>query len=429
MTLSTVKNTFAAKSSDLLQLLKAADAFRKAQPRKAVDAASVFIVADSVGATFELFARESAFAAWIPCKAEGSFSLPLFDFFSFVKSTKGKGEIFFCADQLKSSLGSEIDITAGGGREDSREINECGACGYGERLSLLSFTKEEPTIASPFTGFPLFPFLSVAPFCGKEEHNSFLMGAQSVGDRIFATDGNSLRVCSHRLPSFPSVGKFPEHVFLPSWLANCVIVSTPKKKRESLLASFKESGHFKALRYWIGDILFAFRWSTWEALPNLARLYDQSSGMSLSGEITASALMRAFVSLSPLLNITEGQKLVDFLFDPFTCSLSLSVKVEKLENDVLTEKSRKSASVVSFYYKNPPAIPDTGDDLEKEREALKRKNRFCLNASFFEKALKSFQPESLLTVSWESESSPVLFYQSPSNAALIMPVMKRNWIS
>lgn len=429
MTLSTVKNTFAAKSSDLLPLLKTADAFRKAQPRKTVDGGCIFILADSVGATFELFAGESAFAAWIPCKAEGSFSLPLFDFFSFVKSTKGKGEIFFCADQLKSSLGSEIDITAGDGREESTETNETGACGFGEKLSLLSFTKEEPTIALPFTGFPLFPFLGVAPFCGKEEHKSSLMGAQSVGDRIFATDGTSLRVCSHRLPSLPSVGKLPERVFLPSWLASCVTVSTPKKKRESLLASFKESGHYKALRYWSGDILFAFRWSAWEALPNLAKLYDQSSGMSLSGEITVSALMKAFVSLSPLLDITEGRRLVDFLFDPFTCSLSLSVKVEKLEDDTLVERSRKSASVVSFYYKNPPAIPGTGDDLEKEREALKRKNRFCLNASFLEKALKSFQPESLLTISWESESAPVLFSRSPSDATLIMPVIKRDWIS
>jgi hypothetical protein len=428
MTLSTVKNTFAAKSSDLLQLLKAAEAFRKAQPRKAVDAASIFITADSVGAMFELFARESAFAAWIPCSAEGSFSLPLFDFFSFVKSAKGKGEIFFCADQLKSSLGSEIDIAAGDGREESTETNEAGACGYGKRLSLLSFTKEEPTIAAPFTGFPLFPFLSVAPFCGKEEHRSSLMGAQSVGDRIFAADGASLRVCSYRLPSFPRVGKFPEHAFLPSWLASCVIASTPKKKRESLLASFKESGQFRALRYWSGDILFAFRWSTWETLPDLAKLYDQSSGMSLSGEIAASALTKAFVSLSPLLDITEGQKLVEFLFDPFTCSLSLSVKVEKLEDGKLIEKSRKSAPVVSFYYKNPPAIPDNGESLEEEREALKRKNRFCLNASFLEKALKSFQPESLLTISWESESAPVLFSRSLSDAALIMPVMKRDWV-
>lgn len=429
MTLSTVKNAFAAKSSNLLQLLKSADAFRKAQPRKAVDAASVFIIADSVGATFELFAGELAFAAWIPCSAEGSFSLPLFDFFSFVKSTKGKGEIFFCADQLKSSLGSEIDITAGDGREESNETNECGACGYGKRLSLLSFTKEEPTITAPFTGFPLLPFLCVAPFCGKEEHRSSLMGAQSVGDRVFATDGTSLRVCSHRLPSLPGIGGFPDRVFLPSWLANCVTVSTPKKKRESLLASFKESGHFKALRYWSDDILFAFRWSTWEVLPDLARLYDQSSGMSLSGEIATAALMKAFVSLSPLLDITEGQKLVDFLFDPFMCSLSLSVKVEKLEDDKLIEKCRKSASVVSFYYRNHPAIPDTAEDLEKEKETLKRKNRFCLNASFLEKALKSFQPESLLTISWESESAPVLFSQSPSNAALIMPVIKREWVS
>ena len=162
---------FTVKASDLLSACKAAEAFRKGASALrgfrsyGLDADSLFFSSTGSGLIVEGFCWREAFAFWLPSGKLsdcGGFSLPFASLLPFVKATKGKGFLSFEQGKLSASAsGASLTVEAGPSLFDS-EAADSQKMLKGSHY-LASLLSSELTEAQK--GFPLAPFLSVAPFC------------------------------------------------------------------------------------------------------------------------------------------------------------------------------------------------------------------------------------------------------------------------
>lgn len=433
---------FTVKASELLSALKAAEAFRKEASALrgcrlyGLDAESLFFSSTGAGLTVEGFCWKEAFAFWLPSGKLsdcGGFSLPFASLFPFVKATKGKGFLTFEQGKLSASAsGASLTVEAGPSLFDSEAAESQKMMRQSHYLpSLLSSDLTEAQ-----KGFPLAPFLSVAPFCSDDASKLALCGAGFSDGAFFATDGFSLRKQQASLPGFPSAASgMPEEAWLPAWLASCIHALTKPAERESLLAfHWPERMECQAVRFWLpSGLCAAFRFSRAGSFPNCQKLFPSSLPYSFSFD--RKAFLSTAESLLQSLKAYDGMPYVDFFFDSPIGTVEASVTLQRnkgsKKSPELETVGTQEASFAAFYsgFHRDPSFDDGFFDLpESQREVAmekwKMESRLCCNALFLQKALKSFS-EDRLSFHWSNGRSPFTISTSGSASALIMPVQKR----
>jgi len=420
---------FSCNAADLLQALKACEAFRKAS-RFGLYGDRVFLFSNGEGLSLQAGRGKEAFYAWLPGSFRGkAFSFPFASFLAFVKSTKGKGSVHydataFAPGKLFASSGPSLSLEAGSSMEDVGDPITT----WEEALSLPAFASAE---ASSFKGFPLLPFLSCARFCAKEEHKQALTGVGFSSGAFSATDGHTLLQASADLPGFPhTLGGFPESAWLPAWLASCVEASTPKKERASLFAFLSEEKHeLQALRFWSGKIMLSFRFEKLSAFPNVGQLFKD---LPFSFSVDREKLLSETESLLQALKASDGKPHLSLSMDGAVDGLSLSCE---LFRNVGTKKSpsleamgSQEASLKASFQAFPCdlSLEDGFSDMsESKQEAAmenhKKLTRLTVNALFLQKLLKGFSSSSL-SFSWCNASSAIRV-DAPEGKALLMPVV------
>ena len=435
---------FTVKASELLSACKAAEAFRKGASALrglrsyGLDADSLFFSSTGSGLIVEGFCWREAFALWLPSgklSESGGFSLPFASLFPFVKATKGKGFLSFEQGKLSASTsGASLTVEAGPSLFDS-EAAESQKMLKGSHY-LASLLSSELTEAQK--GFPLAPFLSVAPFCSDDAGKLALCGAGFSGQAFFATDGFSLRKREASLPGFPKASAgMPEEAWLPSWLAPCLEALTKPAERESLLAfHWPERMECQALRFWLpSGLCAAFRFSKAASFPNCQKLIP--SELPYAFTVDRKAFLSMVEGLLQSLKAYDGLPYIDFRFDAPIGTVEASVTLQRNKGSKkkfeLENVGIQEASVSAFYsgFNGDPSFDDGFFDLpetqqEMAREKFKLESRLCCNAFFLQKALKSFS-EDRLCFQWSNGRSPFTISNgSPASLALIMPVPKRS---
>ena len=434
---------FTVKASELLSACKAAEAFRKGASALrgfrsyGLDADSLFFSSTGSGLIVEGFCWKQAFALWLPSGKLsdcGGFSLPFASLLPFVKATKGKGFLSFDQGKLSASdSGASLTMEAGPSLFDSEAAESQKMMRQSHYLaSLLS---SELTEAQK--GFPLAPFLSVAPFCSDDASKEVLNGAGFSGKAFFTTDGFSLRKQEASLPGFPKASAgMPEDAWLPSWLASCVDALTKPAERESLLAfHWPERMECQALRFWLpSGLCAAFRFSKSGSFPDCQKLIPASFPYAFT--VDRKAFLSMVEGLLQSLKAYDGNPYVDLFFDEPIGTVEASVTLQKNKGSKkkpeLEDVGSQEASVSAFYsgFHRDPSFDDGFFDLpetqqEVARDKFKHESRLCVNAFFLQKALKSFS-EDRLSFQWSNGRSPfVITNGSPSSLCLIMPVQKR----
>lgn len=301
---------------------------------------------------------------------------------------------------------------------------------------LVSLLSSELTEAQK--GFPLAPFLSVAPFCSDDAGKLALCGAGFSGSAFFAADGFSLRKQEASLPGFPKASAgMPDAAWLPSWLASCINALIKPAEKESLLAfHWPERMECQALRFWLpSGICAAFRFSKAADFPNYQKLIPSELPYAFTAD--RKAFLSMVSGLLQSLKAYDGQPRIDFYFDAPIGTVEASVTLQRntgtKQKPDLEKVGIQEASITAFYsgFHGDPAFDDGFFDLpETQRDVAHRKfaieSKLCCNAFFLEKALKSFK-EDRICFQWSNGVSPFIVSNgSPGSLALIMPVQKRN---
>ena len=434
---------FTVKASELLSACKAAEAFRKGASALrgfrscGLDADSLFFSSAGAGLIVEGFCWREAFAFWLPSGKLsdcGGFSIPFASLLPFVKATKGKGFLSFEQGKLSASdSGASLTVEAGPSLFDS-EAAESQKMLKGSHY-LASLLSSELTEAQK--GFPLAPFLSVAPFCSDDASKLALCGAGFSADSFFATDGFSLRKHEASLPGFPKAAAgMPEDAWLPSWLAPCINALTKAAEREALLAfHWPERMECQALRFWLpSGLCAAFRFSNAASFPNCQKLIP--SGLAYSFTFDRASFLSMVEGLLSSLKAYDGNPYIDLFFDEPIGTVEASVTLQKNKGSKkkpeLETVGSQEASVSAFYkgFHRDPSFDDGFFDLpETQQKGARAKfnleSQLCCNAFFLQKALKSFS-EDRLCFQWSNGRSPFTISNgSPASLALIMPVLKR----
>jgi hypothetical protein len=442
---------FTVKASELLSACKAAEAFRKGASALrgfrsyGLDADSLFFSSTGTGLIVEGFCWREAFALWLPSGKLsdcGGFSIPFASLFPFVKATKGKGFLSFEQGKLSASdSGASLTVEAGPSLFDS-EAAESQKMLKGSHY-LASLLSSDLTEAQK--GFPLAPFLFVAPFCSDDASKLALCGAGFSGGAFFATDGFSLRKQEASLPGFPKASAgMPENAWLPSWLASCVNALTKASEREALLAfHWPERMECEALRFWLpSGLCAAFRFSKAGSFPNCQQLIPDRLPFAFA--CNRKPFLSAVEALLSALKASDGAPLVELSFQlggfssdgPGEVALSVTLQKNKGSKNKpeLSDVGSQEASVSCSFTAcaADPAFQEGFFDLpESQREMAKAKyqheSRILCNAFFLQRALKSFAGNGdRLLFQWKDERSPFLLSCfSPDDLCLIMPVQKR----
>jgi hypothetical protein len=427
--------SFTIASADFLPVLKAAEAFRKAQTYGILDN-SLFFSADGCGLLVQAFAGKEAFAAWLPAElptAEAkpfSLSLPLL--FSFVKATKGKGFLSFNGKSFQASEGGSLSIEPAPSFDESAEGERARL--YESKFPLSDFLKREGLQE----GFPLAPLFCLKGFPSRDAAKLALNGFGFSDQAFCATDGFLLRESPCNVPLLPKAEIMPERAWLPSWLLSVLESIVPTKGREELLGFWEECPReelamvrFNQGRY--GQVYFSFRLSTFSSFPNYRQLFpDQKYKLSFN--------RKAFLSaLSPLLSALKasaGNPHVTVCTDGAIGQLSLKVEIMRdtgkgskycpdLES-IGFQEAETRASFCSF-----PESPFLSDAFweqseaqqEEQSKAYEQKRAFLVNATFLERMVKSFASDRL-ELSWSQAIAPITFADGKEQG-LLMPVQKR----
>jgi hypothetical protein len=436
---------FTVKASELLSACKAAEAFRKGASALrgfrsyGLDADSLFFSSTGAGLIVEGFCWREAFALWLPSGKLsdcGGFSIPFASLFPFVKATKGKGFLSFEQGKLSASAsGASLTVEAGPSLFDS-EAAESQKMLKGSHY-LASLLSSDLTEAQK--GFPLAPFLSVAPFCSDDASKLALCGAGFSGGAFFATDGFSLRKQEASLPGFPKASAgMPENAWLPSWLASCVNALTKASEREALLAfHWPERMECEALRFWLpSGLCAAFRFSKAGSFPNCQQLIPSSFPYSFTAD--RASFLSMVEGLLSSLKAYDGNPYIDLFFDEPIGTVEASVTLQKNKGSKkkpeLETVGSQEASASAFFsgFHRDPSFDDGFFDLpENQQETAKAKfkleSRLCVNAFFLQKALKSLSTNQFC-LQWSNGRSPFTLadYKESKSPCLIMPVIKRD---
>lgn len=435
---------FTVKASELLSACKAAEAFRKGASALrgfrsyGLDADSLFFSSTGAGLIVEGFCWREAFAFWLPSgklSEGGGFSLPFASLLPFVKATKGKGFLSFEQGKLSASAsGASLTVEAGPSLFDSEAAESQKSLTGSHYLVSLLFSE----LTEAHKGFPLAPFLSVAPFCSDDAGKLALCGAGFSENAFFATDGFSLRKQEASLPGFPKASAgMPEEAWLPSWLAPCFEALTKPAERESLLSfHWPERMECQALRFWLpSGLCAAFRFSRAGTFPDCQKLIP--SDLPYAFTVDRKAFLSMVEGLLQSLKAYDGLPYIDFRFHASIGTVEALVTLQRnigiKKKPELGNVGSQEASVSAFYsgFHRDPSFDDGFFDLpetqqEVAREKFKLESRLCCNAFFLQRALKSFS-EDRISLQWSNGRSPfVITNGSPSSLALIMPVIKRS---
>ena len=435
---------FTVKASELLSACKAAEAFRKRASALrgfrsyGLDADSLFFSSTGAGLIVEGFCWKEAFALWLPSgKLSGcdGFSLPFASLLPLVKATKGRGFLSFEEGKLSASAsGASLTVEAGPSLFSSEAAESQKKLKGSHCLaSLLSSDLTEDQ-----KGFPLAPFLSVAPFCSDDASKLALCGAGFSAGSFFATDGYSLRKQEASLPGFPKASAgMPENAWLPSWLAPCVDALAKPAEREGLLSfHWPERMECEALRFWLpSGLCAAFRFSKAANFPDCQKLIP--SDLPYAFTVEKRAFLSMVEGLLQSLKAYDGLPYIDFRFDAPIGTVEASITLQRNKGSKkkpeLENIGSQEASVSAFFtgFHGDPSFDDGFFDLpESQQEIAKAKfsleSQLCCNAFFLQKALKSFS-EDRLCFQWKDSRSPFIVSNgSPASLALIMPVLRRN---
>lgn len=420
--------SFVASSFEFLAVVKAAEAFRKAQTY-GITGDRLFLSADGAGLLVEAFAGKSAFAAWLPAELSPfhgeakRLSFPFFPLLSFLKATKGKGTVSFNGKAFACDGGS-IALFA-----EAFELSEQDAM-YEKELPLLPFLKAEGLSE----GFPLFPLFSLKGLPSKDEAKLALNGFGFSDKSFCATDGFCLREAPADLPSYWKAESFPASAWLPAFVLPLLEACTVKKEREKLLGFWQEKKGAGFLRFSFGTCSFvALRFPFSGSFPNYRQLFP-SQKWELSTNRTA--LLSALSPLLSALKGSAGNPHITLTTDGAIGELSLSAELmtdtgkgSKQSPDLAPMGSQEASVRASF--RAFPQKPELSDgfwelkekDQEAAKEAYEKESAFVVNAFFLEKLLKSFSGERI-ELSWTHSIAPITLSEGKQKA-LIMPVQKR----
>jgi hypothetical protein len=430
---------FSAKASELLEACKGLEAFRKGAQSASLykssglDCGAAFLAFGGAAFTLEGFHEREAFYAWLPSSfGSGSFSLPFALLLSFVKAAKGKGFITYESGKLSASAsGASLSVEAGPalGSSEAAEAQKL----FAEAYSLPALAQQQ--LPAEAEGFPLWPFLSAAPFASADPSRRSICGAGFSAESFWATDGFSLRRSPASLPSLPKSGAFPESAWLPAWLSSIVEAFAKPAEREGLLAFFfQQKQSCAALRFSApSGLIVALRFSSDPgSFPNCAQLFPESLPFSFS--IDREAFLHTVEDLCQALKSSEGAPLIDLSFDPESGSLGFSALLQKnkgsKQRPELEEVGKQEASCLARFESFPDStgFADLPEDQRLMAKAkLEDQKRLCISGLFLLKAIKSFAGEgSRLSFRWTDSRKPfVLSAASAASACLIMPVDRR----
>lgn len=432
---------FSCQASELLEALKAADFLHKsAVSRYGLLGASLFFSDTGAGVSVEAFQNcsVSALSLWLPsgfCRE--SFSLPLLPLLSFVKATKGKGEITYKESRLSCSVSSSyLALPCGPSLYDHPDQNESW-----RKESYCLSDLQEACLSDLAKGFALLPFLTASKLCSSDESKQALIGAGFAGEAFTATDGFCLRKLPASLPALPKAsGGFPEEAWLPAWLSPVVERLTRAKERQELLAFyFPERKEAQALRFRTkAGLSVALRFP---AVPGSFPRTDQLFPSSFSSFFVANteAFLSAVESLLQALKASDGAPRIELCCDTLgeiMLSADLQKNIGSKKKPELETVGRQEASFrtscLEAALPSDPRFDDGFFDLpasQQEMALAKHKNvsRLLVNGLFLQKLLKSFLGEGeKLRFSWNDSKSPIMLSAfTPESKALLMPVQRR----
>ncbi len=422
--------SFVASSFELLAVVKAAEAFRKAQTY-GITGDRLFLSADGAGLLVEAFAGKSAFAAWLPAELSPfngeakRLSFPFFPLLSFLKATKGKGTVSFNGESFCDDKGDRIALSVDGAFELSEQDTM-----YEKELPLLPFLKAEGLLE----GFPLFPLFSLKGLPSKDFAKLALCGFGFSDKSFCATDGFCLREAPTDSPAFYRAEAFPEKAWLPAFVLPLLEACTVKKEREKLLGFWQEKQEAGFLRFSFGLCSFvALRFPLSGSFPNYRQLFP-SQKWELS--TNRKALLSALSPLLAALKGSAGNPHVTLTADGAIGEIFLSAELmtdtgkgSKWQPDLVPMGSQEATVRASF--RAFPQKPELSDcfwelkekDQEAAKEAYEKESAFVVNAFFLEKLLKSFSGERI-ELSWSHAAAPITLSEGKERA-LLMPVQKR----
>ncbi len=422
--------SFVASAFELLAVMKAAEAFKKAQTY-GVTGDQLFLSADGAGLLVEAFAGKSAFAAWFPAELSPfngevkRLAFPFFPLLSFLKATKGKGTVSFNGESFCDDKGGKIALSADG----AFELSEQDAM-YEKELPLLPFLKAEGLLE----GFPLAPLFSLKGLPSKDSAKLALSGIGFSEKSFCATDGICLREAPADLPAYWRPESFPASAWLPAFVLPLMEACTVKKEREKLLGFWQAKREAGFLRFSFGLCSFvALRFPLSGSFPNYRQLFP-SQKWELS--TNRKALLSALSPLLSALKGSAGNPHVTLTADGAIGELSLSAELmadtgkgSKYSPDLAPIGSQEASVRASF--RAFPQKPELSDgfwelkekDQEAAKEACEKESAFVVNAFFLEKLLKSFSGERI-ELGWTYSIAPITFSEGKERA-LLMPVQKR----
>ena len=420
--------SFVASSFELLAVVKAAEAFRKAQTY-GITGDRLFLSADGAGLLVEAFAGKSAFAAWLPAELSPFHgetkraSFPFLPLLSFLKSTKGKSTVSFDGKAFAADGGS-LSLPA-----EAFELSEADIL-YGKELPLLPFLKAEGLSE----GFPLAPIFSLKGFPSKDAAKLALNGIGFSEKSFCATDGFCLRESPADFPAYWRPESFPASAWLPAFVLPLLEACTVKKEREKLLGFWQEKREAGFLRFSFGLCSFvALRFPIGGSFPNYRQLFP-SQKWELS--TNRKALLSALSPLLSALKGSAGKPHVTLTTDGAVGEIFLSAELmadtgkgSKHSPDLASMGNQEASVRASFRaFPQKPELSDGFWELpeskqEQAKEAYGKESSFLVNGFFLEKILKSFSGERI-ELSWTHSIAPITFSEGKERA-LLMPVQKR----
>ena len=432
---------FSCKASELLEALKAADLLRKSSDFcYGLLGASVFFSDTGAGVSVEAFQNCSfnALSVWLPSGfCRGSFSLPLLPLLSFVKATKGKGEITYKEGKLSSSASSScLVLPFGLSLYDHPDQNE-----HWRKEGYCLSSLQEACLPDSAKGFALLPFLTASKLCSSDESKQALMGAGFSGEAFTATDGFCLRKLPAFLPALPKAsGGFPEEAWLPAWLAPVVeVLAKPKERPELLAFYFPAKREAQALRFRTkAGLSIVLRFP---AVPGSFPHTDQLFPSSFSSFFVADteAFLAAVESLLQALKASDGEPRIELCCDnpgEILLSADLQKNVGSKKKPELETVGRQEASFrtscLEAELPSDPRFDDGFFELPASQQEMaiakhKHESRLLVNGLFLQKLLKSFLGEGdRLRFSWNDSRSPIMLSAFTSESkALLMPIQRR----
>ncbi len=421
--------SFVASAFELLAVVKAAEAFKKAQTHGIVGD-RLFLSANGAGLLVEAFAGKAAFAAWLPAELSPFHgevkraSFPLLPLLSFLKATKGKGPVSFNGKAFAADSGS-LTLPA-----EAVELSEADLL-YEKELPLLPFLKAEGLSE----GFPLAPLFSLKGLPSKDAAKLPLCGFGFSEKSFCATDGYGLREACADLPACWRAESFPASAWLPAFVLPLVEACTIKKERESLLGFWQEKREAGFLRFSFGVCSFvALRFPLCGSFPNWRQLFPSQKHTLLTDR---KALLSALSPLLSALKASAGNPHVQITTDGAIGEIFLSAELyadtgkgSKHSPDLAPMGSQEASVRASF--RSFPQKPELSDgfwelkelDREEAKKAYGKESSFLVNGFFLEKLLKSFSSDRV-ELGWTHSIAPITFAEGKERA-LLMPVQKRN---